>query len=145
MWSFLKELGNYVRMGAKESAEMAQGKRIESIKIDNDTGVSMVHFVMQCGGELDLFDDGQSCCEHRYFTCDDDLTQFWGAEIVDVVLKPGGETENDDVHEWAFVEVVTSKGSFTFTAHNDHNGYYGGINLSVMWKDPTTSIGGFNG
>lgn len=87
--------------------------------------------------------DRQSCCEHRYFTTDDKLDDykevaFLGIVIKNVELESVDETDDDDdvVHDIAFMEIKTNKGSISFAAHNEHNGHYGGINISVHVKPP---------
>ena len=79
---------------------------------------------------LELYDDGQSCCESRYMTCDDDLASYVGATLVDaeVAEAPNRECEYGD-HEVAFLRVTTSAGVLTCETHNEHNGYYGGFAL----------------
>jgi len=91
------------------------------------------------GTFLRISDDGQSCCESRYMTCDDDLTGHEGGQLVSIDLDAGGgehRTKPDDdysdaYHETQFVKVQTTKGSFTLCTHNEHNGYYGGFDLTV--------------
>ena len=39
--------------------------------------------------------------------------------------------ESDECHETTFVEVLTSAGFINFTAHNEHNGYYGGFYIRM--------------
>ena len=101
------------------------GKTILSIKLEDDT----LKFVFDDGTKLNLHDDGQSCCESRYMTCDDDLTVYTdatldGAEVADAPSVAG---KYDAEHEVQFLKVKTSKGVFTVETHNEHNGYYGGF------------------
>lgn len=78
---------------------------------------------------LSISDEGQSCCEHRYMSCDDNLDDFAGATLLDGELKtaPAQNGEYGDVCEIQFLDIKTSKGVFTISNHNDHNGYYGGF------------------
>lgn len=87
-------------------------------------------------GTLRVWDDGQSCCENRYMTTDDDLPSFVGAKLVsfDIVDAANVDTEYD-VHEQTFVKLETTAGTITLVSHNEHNGYYGGINVVSDW-DP---------
>lgn len=82
---------------------------------------------------LSIWDDGRSCCESRYLTCDDALDDFIGAVFnqVEVNQAPDIETEWGEVHEQGFLIVTTSIGRFTVTTHNQHNGYYGGFYLKA--------------
>lgn len=85
------------------------------------------------GTSIRVFDDGQSCCEHRYMTCDDDIQSLVGGSLVRMEGKPGPEVDNGscDVHDQVFVEIATDKGFITIANHNEHNGYYGGFSLAI--------------
>lgn len=95
------------------------------------------------GDVLVCIDDGQSCCErYGYFSSDDDLNQYVGAnlndiELVDTALKVESLKENDleygfDGGGIQFVNFKTSKGTFQLAVYNAHNGYYGhGILVAV--------------
>ena len=39
--------------------------------------------------------------------------------------------EEYETHEVQFLEIKTSKGIFTMSTHNEHNGYYGGFAIVV--------------
>ncbi len=82
------------------------------------------------GTKLGIVDDGQSCCEHRYTSTDDNLDHMVGRRFLRVETKDGPENDMDDsygCHETMFVEVWTDVGFFTLVNHNEHNGYYGGF------------------
>ena len=85
--------------------------------------------------KLVLWDDGQSCCEERYMNCDDDLTSSKGEILLGFELKdaPNIEEENDygSEHEVQFLEVKTNKSVYSFSNHNEHNGYYGGFSINA--------------
>jgi hypothetical protein len=96
------------------------------------------------GSRLCIWDGGQSCCESRYMTCDDDLSGHEGGQLISIDTEasgaqPADEKADDDDDEWStgdchevqFVKVQTTKGSFTLCTHNSHNGYYGGFSLRV--------------
>ena len=78
---------------------------------------------------LVLRDDGRSCCEHRYMTTDDELSDFAGSEFYGAELRDGPETTSEwgEPHETQFLYVNTSIGTLVVTTHNEHNGYYGGF------------------
>ena len=110
------------------ACEAAQGRTIEVVRMLND----VLQLVFVDGSELLLEDCGQDCCELRYMTCDDDLTQFTGACLVNVSTAPVPHAESeseDDVHEVQFLHVRTTDGVITCETHNEHNGYYGGFNV----------------
>jgi hypothetical protein len=99
------------------------------------------------GSRLCIWDGGQSCCESRYMTCDDDLSGHEGGALLSVDLDAAGpppkaaadttpdpdedDWGDDNCHETMFVKVQTTKGSFTLCTHNEHNGYYGGFSLEM--------------
>lgn len=86
------------------------------------------------GGKfIEIWDDGQSCCESRYMTCDDDVKSLVGHDLVRIDAKDGPDTEGEygNIHEQVFIEVGTDKGFITIANHNEHNGYYGGFGLTI--------------
>lgn len=87
------------------------------------------------GDQMQIIDAGQSCCEYRYIVYNDDLQDFVGDDLVDVV-ELGVVDRNSECgsysHDVVFVNVKTSKGTFTINAHNEHNGYYGGFCISII-------------
>lgn len=105
----------------------AIGKQIRSVSLENDT----LYIVMEDDTSVAISDEGQSCCEHRYATCDDDLSQFAGAVLLGAEEKEvSGNSEDDwSEHDIMFVDFITTAGRFQLASHNEHNGYYGGFSL----------------
>lgn len=91
---------------------------------------------LEGGHSLVLTDEGQSCCENRYMTCDDHVQDYVGASFNGYEFDSDvpGEDFGDDVHERAFFRVSTSRGAIVVTTHNEHNGYYGGFDPAVEYK-----------
>ena len=108
-----------------EAFKRAMGKIIGTVHVDDNN----LLFAFEDGTHLKISDEGQSCCENRYMSCDDDLKDFVGATLMDGELKDGGgeSGEYGEVHEIQFLDITTSKGVFTVSNHNEHNGYYGGF------------------
>lgn len=106
-------------------------KTISSISINDD----VLSIGFDDGSTLNAKDDGQSCCEHRYMVCDDDLPHFIGAKLTKLELK-NAPNEPDDYgeHEVQFLEISTSNGSFSIANHNEHNGYYGGFWVTLNYR-----------
>ena len=106
------------------------GKVIDSVVLGSDDAL---HFVFSDNSKMKLWDDGQSCCENRYMMTDDDLSLYSGAKLlsIEVLDAPDMEDEYDEVHEVQFLEVMTNRGCFTMTTHNEHNGYYGGFDVRI--------------
>ncbi len=102
----------------------AQNKTINSIEIvENEL---LMRF--DDGTGIKFFDDGQSCCEHRYMNCDDDLSSHKGEKLIGAEVREGGEKDDEyGVKEDQFLVIQTDNDSFTVANYNEHNGYYGGF------------------
>jgi hypothetical protein len=109
-----------------EAHNNAKGKIIKSIAMD-DVG-NRLTIMFTDGTGIQIYDDGQSCCENRYMRTDDDLQPFVGATFTGCRIQeaPSITTDYED-HEVQFLLVDTSEGTFTVATHNEHNGYYGGF------------------
>lgn len=110
----------------KEHIDFFVGKEISKVFIQEDE----LHIQFD-KKTLVISDDGQSCCEHRYMTTDDNLTEFFGAIFKGIEEKPTYSISDDEFedHDLMFIEIKTSKGDFILKSHNDHNGYYGGFDI----------------
>lgn len=102
------------------------GKIISSAELLSD---DRLYISLNDGTTLVVFDDGQSCCEHRYMRTDDDLSAAAGSKFLGVEVKeaPDIEGDGDGTHEVRFLEIQTDRGCFTMASHNEHNGYYDGF------------------
>lgn len=106
------------------SVKSALNKTIEKVWLENNE--LLIKFTD--GTSLEMYDGGQSCCEQRYMTTDDCLSEYEGAKLLDFELKNAPDQEDEyGIHEIQFLEVKTDKGSFQMANHNEHNGYYGGF------------------
>lgn len=114
----------------KETLQKSIGKKIETIVLNEED----LRLGFDDGDKVMIWDDGQSCCEHRYMRTDDDLNDFVGAIIRDyeVADVSHGDEQNCDVHEIQFFRIHTDKGIATFACHNEHNGYYGGFSIRAV-------------
>ena len=111
------------------------GQQIGKVEMNDDS----LLITFDYGGIMAISDDGQSCCENRYMTCDDDLSGFEGSRLVDVSVREAEDVKDDDncdVHEVAFLVVRTTKGDITACTHNEHNGYYGGFAIVAKMVQP---------
>lgn len=107
------------------------GRSITAAELQDDAFGGRVFLTFEDGEKVRIFDDGQSCCERRYITTDDDLSDLVGHTLRHVLVKDGPEVEEEyEVHETCFVEIGTDVGCVTLTTHNEHNGYYGGFSLN---------------
>ncbi len=122
---------HYLSGGSEESADNYYGRKVVAASLDSQA--NKVFLTFDDGVRIAIWDDGQSCCESRYITCDDDLSRIVGGDLVAIETKDGPDTEDEwgGCHEQVFVDVITTEGTVTFTTHNEHNGYYGGFGLTI--------------
>lgn len=109
--------------------EKYEGKEIEQIIMNDDR----LKILFKDGSGMLVYDDGHSCCEHRYMHCEDirDFDYHEGAFLRHIEVVKGPEIESDEYHETEFCNILTSKGVIQLVCHNEHNGYYGGFDLVI--------------
>ena len=115
--------------GSAHNSDHFYGRTVEDAKVTADA----VTLMFTDGTAMILTDQGQSCCEHRYITCDDDPKRLIGGNVTKIEVK-NHTVENGewgDEHEICFVDIETDKGWITICTHNEHNGYYGGFGLNL--------------
>jgi hypothetical protein len=121
----------------KQVLNEARGKTISSIEIlDTDPDYeTFLKIEFTDHSIMIITDEGQSCCESRFMTTDDNLNDFIGAVLLNIESKPGGDTEdeNGDWQDIEFLEITTNNGFFQIVNHNEHNGFYGGFCMSAKW------------
>lgn len=121
----------------KVAASTMFGKRIAQVEFSSDALVIRV----DDGHSVRITDEGQSCCESRYMTCDDDLATYVGATLVSMDLEDGPDIAQDngygESHETQFLRISTDLGTITVCTHNEHNGYYGGFAVTALVTAPT--------
>ena len=111
-----------------ESIRQCLEQKIAKIQCDDST--LLLEF--DNGKKLTVWDNGQSCCERRYMSCDDELDYFIGSKLVNMEVVDGGRGGTKyDVHDIQFLNVTTDKGVFQIANHNEHNGYYGGFSIAA--------------
>lgn len=115
--------------GSKHSSQEYHGRTIKDAWIDDNR----LSIEFKDGTTIQVYDQGQSCCESRYMTTDDDVKDLIGTKLKGIMIKdaPSQETDYGD-HEVQFLEIQTNKNSVTFSNHNEHNGYYGGFGLGII-------------
>jgi hypothetical protein len=113
-----------------EAYHASIGQTINKIEISD----SQLDITFTSGDKLSIYDDGQSCCEHRYMRTDDDLNYFAGHALTSLELRDApDESDGYDTHEVQFLIITTNQGSFTIANHNEHNGYYGGFAIVLRF------------
>lgn len=118
--------------------EKALGKTIATVELSgkNYDGYEELHINFEDGSRLILWDAGQSCCESRYMTCDDNLDVYQGSRFLGAEIRTANNLDSEwSVHEIEFLLVSTSRGVFTVANHNEHNGYYGGFALDARFEE----------
>jgi hypothetical protein len=128
----MTSLGLAMLQSSVEAFADSKGMEILDISVKDNT-----LDIVFCDHTLRAIDDEQMCCETRYMACDDTLTNFIGAKLLDMVIEDAPRFDiGYDIHDVQFLHVKTSKGSFTVSNHNEHNGYYGGFSLSLSIVKP---------
>src|SRR5262249_17241123 len=117
--------------------ESVLNKSIASItQSDKDVQVRMAD-----GSGVSLYDDGQLCCESRYMRSDDKPEDFVGAVLRNIELRDALNVESEwDEHEVQFLVLVTDRGNYTVSSHNEHNGYYGGFAITCAPLESPESV-----
>ncbi len=110
------------------------GQTIQSV--EKEGKYLILHFTYS---DIIVYDAERICCESRWMHTDDDLTYFTDCTFLGMEVRDGGcdvkVNEPNDDNEYAdceFMEIFTSKGSFTCANYNAHNGYYEGMNISFF-------------
>lgn len=107
----------------------ALNKRINGAALDDN----VLYLGFDDGSAIRIYDDGQSCCEQRYMTTDDNVADLIGGIFLGCEVKSGPNVpdEGGGEHEIQFLAVKTNTDVITFANHNEHNGYYGGFRIAV--------------
>lgn len=117
--------------------QLAVGRTISSVKMGGHDDRGHLRIRFRGGSYLDIWDDDQMCCEHRYMTCDAHLPAFKNCMLLGVRLGLVEDADSDfGYHDIQFLIVDTTLGSFTAETHNEHNGYYGGFNVVAKLTEP---------
>ncbi len=99
--------------GSPHGSKEYEGLKIVDANFEDDA----LFISFENGKKIKITDEGQSCCEHRYMTTDDDAKSIIGQTLVGIDVKQGPEgkkSECDEEHETAFIEIVTNlAGSFS--------------------------------
>lgn len=124
-------------MKKMETLQKYVGRKIAAASLADDR----LALTFDDGARIVIYDDGQSCCEYRYMTTDDDPNSLVGHELRYIESKSGPNKEDayDGAHEIAFLEIGTDQNFITIANHNEHNGYYGGFDLTIREVSSPTS------
>jgi hypothetical protein len=132
MGVMLHMLGGFDDTGIKALSEVMADKdeRISSVTLHEGEDELIIRF--DSGQAFRFWDNGQTCCEHRYMHTDDDLGVLVGGRLLNIDVIDGG-TNGDDwvVKDSQFLKIETTTGFVTIANYNEHNGYYGGFAIEV--------------
>lgn len=121
-------MSRYICAGSPHPAAEYVGRKIVAAEMNDERFL----ITFEDGKRIAIWDNGQSCCEHRYMRTDDDVQSLVGHKLARIEAKDASsETDEYDVHEVCFVEIGTDAGFITLANHNEHNGYYGGFGLEI--------------
>lgn len=119
---------HYLKGGSEHSASEYYGRTIAEASISDER----LTLKFTDGTTIQIWDDGQSCCENRYMRTDDDVQSLVNGVLNRIEAKEAADEPDEwGVHEVVFVEVETNKGHISISNHNEHNGYYGGFGLTI--------------
>ena len=128
-----------MKIRTADAIKASIGKTISHIEVSD----ADVDILFDDGCRLYILDEASYCCETRYMTCDDDATIHAGAKLVSVEEREVGDSEyrpeweeGYDVHDVAFLVILTTAGALTVATHNEHNGYYGGFGIAAFFHPP---------
>ena len=140
----MSQLGLGVMISHLRGSDVDMSTYLEKTIVQAELVDNALCLQFEDGRTIKIFDDGQSCCEHRYMRTDDQVSDLVGRKLRSLELKkapnvpyPQSEEEDDyyydtgECHEVQFLEVGTDMNSVVFSNHNEHNGYYGGFALRV--------------
>lgn len=113
-------------------------REVTNEKLSGNSWTSYEGFQIQTDLQLiSIFIENEGkCCERSgYVVSEDDLSQFQGAEIREIVIvdtalntkvRNATDSDNEDKYPHTlFVNVETNVGLLQFALYNMHNGYYG--------------------
>lgn len=118
--------------------ERVLGKRIIEAVLDKDGNChsGILRLTFETSIVMEIFDDGQLCCEGRWISTEDDVTQLVGAKLLAINVVDGPFSDIDeDIKELAFVIIQTTRGQLVLNTYNEHNGYYGGFDVVTKIKE----------
>lgn len=127
--------------GSRHNPDEFYGRKIIAAALCEVNGgnTNGIRLTFDDGSAIRIWDDGQSCCESRYTTTDDDLSKIVGGVLRRIETKPAPEIKGEygEEHEQVFVEIGTDECFVTLVTHNEHNGYYGGFGLTIDTEQAT--------
>lgn len=110
-----------------------EDKKITEVRLNETNKYDILVVTFEDGIKLYIYDDGQSCCESRYVTTDDNIQDMVGHSLVGITIK---NHIDGDTHEQIFIDILTTNGSIVLCSHVESNGYYGGFNLKIEKEVP---------
>ena len=139
-------LGVMIRMLSGDGGETeravkhATGRKVTSAALEKHDGCAAfrVGLTFEDGSRVFIMDNGQSCCESRYMSTDDDLSSMAGETLVSIEERQMAGSDDDDSggrHDERALIITTDRAAYTIVNHNEHNGYYGGFSLEASLSE----------
>ncbi len=97
------------------------GRRIVNASLSDDK----ILLTFDDGVILCISDEGQSCCEYRHMTCDDDIRDLIGKTLTSIEVNEVCPWQG--THDIAFLEIKAGDEMVSVASHNEHNGFYSGF------------------
>lgn len=111
-----------------ECVENYKGLTVQNARMGEDCLI--INFTN--GSSIQISDEGQTCCEYRYMSTDDNPKDLIGGQFISAEIDRYNNFEDDwGENEQAFLRVASTKGAITVVTHNRHNGYYGGFCINI--------------
>jgi hypothetical protein len=87
-----------------------------------------LEITFDCGTKIVILDSGQECCEKRYISTDDDVSEMVNQTLKSIKVKNyTTSTDKDDkTHEIVFIEIQGNKSSIILRTHNE--------NYGLLWR-----------
>src|SRR5688572_26528754 len=78
--------------GSRHNASEFYGRTVIAAGLSDER----LSLTLEDGEIIQIWDDGQSCCESRYITCDDDLSKIIGGKLVRIETREAENQPNPD-------------------------------------------------
>lgn len=107
------------------------------LTVDGDERLAL-EVVLESGYRLVMADThNQNCCEIRIMHTADNLESLIGETLVKVWCSDVEEINyTDGCREVTFLHIQTDRDTAVVESYNAHNGYYGGMHVTVTVYDP---------
>lgn len=113
---------------------------LEIVEIALSADAKEIHIDLRGYRRLVLFDDGQQCCEKRFFTfdaCDQGLVsgdKLLAVDVLTAARYPSHPEVACQHHDVQFIVIRTDGFTVAASCHLEHNGAYAGFSLRARME-----------